>query len=282
MRGRSAAPSRTGRTTSPFTLNDNGTLVVRNRYRMLCCYKDTREDGTQLPAYVAFRASLNLIFGEAEAQRIHDHLAAGGGDLVATMPSRSHTMLVDNDGIKHGTQPSTTPAPMPVWHTGDSLEVLPDLDTQADLVFSCPPYADLEVYSDDPADLSNMPYDRFLDAYRAIIAASLERLRDDRFAVWVIGDVVGLSAIIGLYRGLVPDTIRAFQDAGAALYNEAVLVTPVGSLPIRAGRQFSAGRKMGKTHQTVLVFCKGDPRAAADACGTVDVTMPETTQEAIE
>jgi hypothetical protein len=163
---------------------------------------------------------------------------------------------------------------MPVWHTGDSREVLPTLDLAADLVFSCPPYADLEVYSDDPADLSAMPYDDFLTAYRQIIASSVALLRDDRFAVWVIGEVRDRR---GLYRGLVPDTIAAFVDAGAALYNEAILVTPVGSLPIRAGRQFATGRKLGKTHQNVLVFCKGDPRAAADACGTVEVQMPETT-----
>jgi hypothetical protein len=44
------------------------------------------------------------------------------------------------------------------------------------------------------------------------------------------------------------------------LYNEAVLVTAVGSLPIRIGAQFTSGRKLGKTHQNVLVFYKGDPR----------------------
>lgn len=159
------------------------------------------------------------------------------------------------------------------WVEGDSLTTLPTLDDQpADLVFSCPPYADLEVYSDDPADLSAMPYDDFLTAYRGIIAAACARLRDDRFAVWVIGDVRDRR---GLYRGLVPDTIAAFRDAGLAYYNEAVLVTPVGSLPIRAGRQFAAGRKLGKTHQNVLVFCKGDPKAATEACGTVDVVWPE-------
>ena len=184
-----------------------------------------------------------------------------GGDLLWVVGNRAPATVT---GHAH--------APAPTWITGDSAQVLPGLDVAADFVFSCPPYADLEVYSDDPADLSNMPYDDFLAAYRTIIAASLDRLRPDRFAAFVVGEVRDRR---GLYRGFVPDTIRAFTDAGAALYNEAILVTPVGSLPIRAGRQFSAGRKMGKTHQNVLVFCKGDPRAAADACGTVEVTMPE-------
>jgi len=51
-----------------------------------------------------------------------------------------------------------------------------------------------------------------------------------------------------------------------ATYDEAILVTPVGSLPIRTGRQFKAGRKLGKTHQNILMFCKGDPKRAAEKC----------------
>jgi hypothetical protein len=43
------------------------------------------------------------------------------------------------------------------------------------------------------------------------------------------------------------------------LYNEIILVTAVGSLPIRITKQFEASRKIGKTHQNVLVFCKGTP-----------------------
>jgi len=57
---------------------------------------------------------------------------------------------------------------------------------------------------------------------------------------------------------------------GMELYNEAILVTAVGSLPIRVGRQFDAARKLGKTHQNVLVFVKGDPRKATDAIGLVE------------
>lgn len=160
------------------------------------------------------------------------------------------------------------------WVCGDSRAILPSLPLPgpADLLFSCPPYADLEVYSDDPADISNMPYEEFLAAYRQIIAAGVERLANDRFACIVIGDVRDRR---GHYRGLIGETVRAFADAGCSFYNEAILVTPVGSLPVRVGRQFAAGRKLGKTHQNVLVFVKGDGARAAAACGDVDVTLPD-------
>jgi len=156
------------------------------------------------------------------------------------------------------------------WICGDSLEELGKLPAESsDLVLSCPPYADLERYSQDPRDLSNMPWPEFLQAYRSIIAASVRALRPDRFACFVVGEVRERNEA-GCYRGLVPETIRAFEDAGARLYNEAIMVNAIGTLPLRAGRIFQASRKLGKVHQNVLVFCKGDPRRAAEAVGPVD------------
>lgn len=156
----------------------------------------------------------------------------------------------------------------PQWVTGDSLQVLPQVPVEADMILSCPPYADLEVYSDHEADLSNMGYPKFLEVYRAIIAQAVARLRPNRWIGWVVGEVRGGPG--GAYRNLVGDTIQAFLDAGASYYNEAILVTGLGSVPVRAGRQFEASRKMGKTHQNVLVFCKGDPKLATEAVGRVD------------
>lgn len=44
------------------------------------------------------------------------------------------------------------------------------------------------------------------------------------------------------------------------LYNEIILINVAGSLAIRVGRQFDSSRKVGKMHQNVLVFYKGDPK----------------------
>ena len=159
-------------------------------------------------------------------------------------------------------------APMPVWVEGDSKDVaVLAKDYQPDLIFSYPPYADLERYSDDPRDLSTMEYAPFIESYRAIIAACVSMLKQDRFACFVVGDIRDKK---GFYRRFVSDTEQAFEDAGARLYNEAILVTAVGSLPIRVGKQFESGRKLGKTHQNVLVFVKGDPKKATQACGKCD------------
>lgn len=152
---------------------------------------------------------------------------------------------------------------LPTWVAGDSAIMIPAEAPAADLVFSCPPYGDLEVYSDDPSDLSNMDWASFVVAYRRIISLAVQRLKPNRFACFVIGDFRDAK---GFYRNFVSTTIAAFEDAGARLYNEAILATPVGSACMRVTKQFNAKRKLAKTHQNVLVFCKGDPGIAAKHC----------------
>lgn len=157
----------------------------------------------------------------------------------------------------------------PSWVQGDSRKTLPKFKKEsADLIFTCPPYADLERYSDDPLDLSTMPYPKFRQEYFDIIRAACGQLREDRFAVIVVGEVRGKN---GAYYNFVADTIEAFGRAHLKYYNEAILLTAIGSLPIRAAEGFSKSRKLGKTHQNILVFCKGDPKKATAACGEVDV-----------
>lgn len=156
--------------------------------------------------------------------------------------------------------------PMPEWVCGDSaLET--SFAPDADAIFGCPPYGALEVYSDLPEDLSAMEPAAFLAAYRGIIATCCERLKPDRFACFVVGDYRNKA---GFYENFISETIRAFLDAGLRLYNEMILVTSVGSLPVRITKQFEGGRKAGKSHQNVLVFVKGDWKRAANYCAGIE------------
>lgn len=160
-----------------------------------------------------------------------------------------------------------TPDNQPVWIAGDSLDEIPKLRRagyQSDFVFSCPPYADLEVYSDNPRDISTMEYPQFLEVYAKIIKRACRTLKPNRFAAFVVGEV--RNGTDGSYLGFVDDTKRAFEASGLKFYNSMILVTAVGSLPIRISRQFKVARKIGCTHQHILVFVKGDPRKAARAC----------------
>lgn len=145
----------------------------------------------------------------------------------------------------------------PTWTCGDSLNIDKIAKGfQPDLIFSCPPYADLEVYSDAKEDISNMPYKEFLKVYKEIIRKSCSMLKADRFAVFVVGDVRDKE---GFYQNFVSDTIYSFLESGVMLYNEMILVNNIGAKAIGANGYMKT-RKVGKVHQNVLVFYKGNPK----------------------
>lgn len=128
-------------------------------------------------------------------------------------------------------------------------------DNTQDLIFSCPPYLDLEVYSDNENDLSNMEYEQFKDKYNRIIKNHCNKLKENRFAIFVVGDVRDKK---GKLMDFVGDTIEAFEKAGLNYYNQVIYREPLGSAAIRAGRAFNISRKITKIHQNILIFYKGD------------------------
>ena len=140
----------------------------------------------------------------------------------------------------------------PNWYVGDSNEVLEGFKKEFDLVFSCPPYADLEVYSDLEGDISNKPYEEFLELYESIIEKSCNLLTDGGFACFVVGEVRDKK---GNYIGFVPDTIKAFERCGMKFYNEAILLNPIASASMRANGNMKS-KKLVKIHQNILIFRK--------------------------
>lgn len=159
------------------------------------------------------------------------------------------------------------PAGCVSYAQGDSCITL-DRAPQADFIFSCPPYGDLEVYSDDPRDLSNMNWNDFLFSYRTIIVKALGRLKPNRFAAFVVGDFRDPK---GNYRNFTGETVGMFLETeNVKLYNEAIILNAIGTAGMRVTKQFAASRKFAKIHQNLLVFCKGDWKKAAEACKAVD------------
>ena len=160
--------------------------------------------------------------------------------------------------------------PLPIWICADSNTMEKHLaeDFEADFVFSCPPYADLEVYSEIEGDISNMDYSDFLKVYTSIIKKACDRLKENRFAWFVVGEVRNKK---GYYYNFVRDTITAFEDAGLWFYNDIVLKTQISAKCLTAGIGMKKTRKVGKIHQNVLVFCKGDPKKTVEYLGDIKV-----------
>ena len=142
-------------------------------------------------------------------------------------------------------------------------------ENSQDLFFSCPPYFDLEIYSDKPNDASNQPtYEAFYEILDNAFTDAIKCLKDDRFAVVVCGDVRNKKT--GGYYGFPDDIKRTFMNNGMLLYNELILVNSYGSAPMRAGKAMEY-RKNVKVHQNILVFYKGNQKNIPDVFGNVEV-----------
>lgn len=73
----------------------------------------------------------------------------------------------------------------------DGQNVLEHVEENSqDLLFSCPPYFDLEVYSDDPKDASNQKdYESFRKILENAFTGGAKALKNNRFAVVVMSNV---------------------------------------------------------------------------------------------
>lgn len=140
----------------------------------------------------------------------------------------------------------------PKWIVGDSNLVLPTIEDKFDMLLTCPPYADLEVYSDLEGDISNMKYDDFIFALEGIMRKASKVLKKEAFAVVVVGEVRDKG---GNYYGFVPDTVKLMQRAGLEYYNEAILATSLASAAMRAAGNMKS-KKLVKVHQNILIFKK--------------------------
>lgn len=145
----------------------------------------------------------------------------------------------------------------PTWINDDSRNIDLLVKEKHDFLLTCPPYADLEVYSDDPRDISNMPYNEFRAAYKEILFKAADKLKDNAFVAIVVGEVRDKK---GYYYNFVGDTIDVCRYAGLKFYNECILLNQIATGAMRADRQFSASRKVVKTHQNVLIFVKGNEK----------------------
>jgi len=154
----------------------------------------------------------------------------------------------------------------PNWIVGDSDKLVFEMDKEFDFVFTCPPYYDLEVYSDDKRDLSTLNEGNFDKKLESIIYKSSLKLKNNRFFAIVVSEVREPSVTgkysIGKYRGLVHKTIQMCEKHGLSFYNDMVLFNSQHQAS-RVGKvYFDRNRKIPSVHQNILVFVKGNPDIA--------------------
>ena len=135
---------------------------------------------------------------------------------------------------------------------GDSEKLLEVYKSQFDFGFWCPPPPNYRGAT-DKMGLGTMKTG-YISTYASILQRFTESLKPGGIAVVVIAEP---RAKTGEQSGLISETVREMLDLGMELFNEAVVINHIGSGAIRAGRDFRRGRKLTRTHQTLLTFSKG-------------------------
>jgi len=144
------------------------------------------------------------------------------------------------------------------WIKSDSAQFKPK--QKYDLVFTCPPYYQVEDYLDydgkaPEGELNVMPtYAEFRDALFQGYKNAIEALNDNCFFVVMTGDSRDKH---GAYYGCEAEHELFFRDQGLHIYNKIVYLECEFTRLAHAKRTLHY-RKFPKREQKILIFYKGD------------------------
>ncbi len=130
---------------------------------------------------------------------------------------------------------------------------LDNVDMEYDFGFTCPPYYNLEKYSDLPDDLSNMgSYEEFNAAIFFNAVSYFEHLKPGAFLAYVVGNFRDKSGELIDFPG---HTIANFREAGFIYYQSIILSKNFGSAAQRSTNAWK-NRKLVPIHENLLIFRK--------------------------
>lgn len=134
----------------------------------------------------------------------------------------------------------------------DSTLYTPKPDSY-DFSYTCPPYYDLEVYSDLERDTSNAKtYNDFLKLTLRSLIHTYNALISGALSVWVVGNFRDKRGRLRHFNG---DLIRVASQAGFELHDELIFWGASGASAMRSGA-FQANRKSVRVHEYIVIFIK--------------------------
>lgn len=143
------------------------------------------------------------------------------------------------------------------YHLGNALDV-DESGRMYDVAVTCPPYWNVEVYSDDFEDFSTFEtYDDFDLGMFGVAKAHSPVMKPGSFLCIIIGNFRDKKTgeIID-FRG---DTVRNFKEAGFFFHQDIILSKNFGSAAKRSTNAWR-GLKLVPTHEHLLIFRKPEKK----------------------
>lgn len=133
----------------------------------------------------------------------------------------------------------------------DSVKYRPN--ESFDFIYTCPPYYDLEVYSDMEEDLSNAPsYMEYLNMLQKVLKNCYDVLKKDSFAVFVVGNFRNKKGELEHLNG---DLITKAKEVGFKLWDELIWMGASNVALTRCGK-FEKNRKSVRMHEYIIILKK--------------------------
>jgi DNA modification methylase len=139
------------------------------------------------------------------------------------------------------------------YYLGDGCLLSPSFDMgEFDVALTCPPYWNLEKYSDLPNDLSNCKtYDAFDNSMRQCAGAHRRHMKPGAFVCIVVGPFRDKKT--GELIDFPAHTVMNFQDAGFIFWQSIVLSKNFASAAKRSTNAW-AGKKLVPCHEFLQVL----------------------------
>lgn len=124
-------------------------------------------------------------------------------------------------------------------------------DREFDFALTCPPYFNLETYSDLPDDLSNSSsYEEFNQSMLTCASSHKRVMKPGAFVCIVVSNFRAKDGELIDFRG---DTVVNFKKAGFLFWQDVILSRNFASAAKRASNAWK-GKKLVMRHEHLLVF----------------------------
>ena len=156
----------------------------------------------------------------------------------------------------------------PTLHNGDGTKLGNTKDNTADLVFTCPPYFNIEQYESCDNQLSDIrDYDTFMDSMGECVSNVKRVLKEGAWAIFVVADF----RIGGELKSFSSDLIQKFKDNDMIHWDTIIMenISPFASLQIH---KVNCKRYTSKIHEYILVFRKRGEYVVPDYCSVDKIT----------
>jgi hypothetical protein len=143
----------------------------------------------------------------------------------------------------------------PMIYNDDSFNIdkHPEIP-EADCIFSCPPYWDLEKYESVPGQLSDIKnYDLFIERFKQIMEKCISKLKDNGFICLVVGDFRKDEKLISFET----DTIKMMESIPRiVLWDKIILQNIDHGWASRKFGSIKHKRIVAKVTEYLLIFKK--------------------------